>query len=103
MQSTDLGATKKFYSGAFGWSFTDYGDAYVAISDAGVDGGFGKVEEVTQGGALVILYHEDLVVAQEAIVTNGGVISRETFSFPGGQRFHFTDPDGNELAVWSAV
>lgn len=101
MQSTDLGATKKFYTGAFGWSFTDYGDSYVAFSDAGMDGGFEKVDEVTQGGVLVILYHKDLTVVQEAIVANGGAISKDTFTFPGGKRFHFIDPSGNELAVWS--
>mgnify|MGYP003766276467 FL=1 len=101
MQSTDLEATKKFYTGAFGWSFIDYGETYMAISNAGMDGGFEKVDEVTKGGVMVIMYHEDLPVAQEAIVANGGVISQETFSFPGGKRFHFTDPSGNELAVWS--
>ena len=103
MQSSDLKATKKFYTSAFHWSFIDYGEGYAAFSDSGVEGGFEKVAEVTQGGPLIILYHSDLVSAQETVIANGGVISKDVFSFPGGQRFHFTDPSGNELAVWSKV
>ena len=101
MQSTDLTATKKFYADTFGWSFTDYGDGYAAFADGGVDGGFEKVDEVSVGGALVILYHSDLLAAAEAVVKNGGIISKGIFSFPGGKRFQFKDPSGNELAVWS--
>ena len=101
MYATDLEVIKSFYSETFGWSFTDYGEGYTAFDDSGVFGGFEKVTEVSQGGALIILYHTDLRVAEEAIVKNGGTISKGIFSFPGGRRFHFRDPSGNELAVWS--
>ena len=101
LYSTDLARTKEFYSNVFGWSFVDYGDQYCDIKGAGVRGGFAKVDAVTTGGALVVLYHEDLEVVIEAVLENGGKISQETFEFPGGKRFQFIDPNGNELAVWS--
>ena len=100
LQSTDLERTKKFYSEVFGWEFVDYGSEYIAISGAGLDGGFAKVDEVQKGGALVVLYHDDLQSVQEKVIANGGKISVETFSFPGGERFQFLDDSGNELAVW---
>lgn len=101
MYATDLEEIKKFYSSVFGWTFTDYGEGYTAFTNSGVEGGFEKVEKVTKGGPLVVLYHTNLEQALENVTNGGGVISKEIFSFPGGKRFHFTDPSDNELAVWS--
>jgi hypothetical protein len=98
--SRDLPRIKNFYSGAFGWVFTDYGPEYTAFEGEGVDGGF-TIGDVVRGSMLVILYSERLDETRDAIVVAGGIIVRDTYSFPGGRRFHFADPDGNELAVWS--
>lgn len=97
----DLDLVKEFYSQAFGWSFTDYGPDYVAFADSGLEGGFARAEEAVVNGALVLLFHHDLQLCYDHVVAKGGRISREIFSFPGGRRFHFTDPAGNELVVWS--
>jgi predicted enzyme related to lactoylglutathione lyase len=97
----DLSAVKEFYSTVFGWEFTDYGPEYTSFADGRLTGGFFTAPSVDAGGPLVVLYAVDLVGVQEAIVAHGGVIVKEIFEFPGGRRFHFTDPSGNELAVWS--
>ncbi len=102
--SKDLAATKLFFSTAFGWSFTDYGPDYTSFSNEGLDGGFFRSEmagSTANGGALVILYSDNLEVTQSKIETAGGTIVKPTFAFPGGRRFHFTEPSGNEFAVWS--
>ncbi len=97
----DLASIKTFYYQTFGWIFTDYGSTYVAFSESGLEGGFEKTEDPIINGALVVLYHKDLPLIQNQIIKAGGKISVEIFSFPGGRRFHFIDPTGNELAVWS--
>lgn len=99
--ATDLEAIKKFYSTTFGWKFTDYGPDYVAFSDGAFDGGFERGDERTTAGPLVILYSHDLEASLAAVTQNGGTILRPIFSFPGGRRFHFADPCGNELAIWT--
>ncbi len=99
--ATDIPASKAFYSAAFGWRFTDYGPDYIAFEDDTISGGFAKVKSNSKGGPLVILYSPALEKTQAAVVNNGGRISKKIFSFPGGRRFHFVDPNGNELAVWS--
>lgn len=101
LKANDLEAIKTFYTQAFQWSFTDYGPAYVAFSDSGLEGGFEKTEGKIINGALVVLYHENLEDIKKKIIAAKGEISKEIFSFPGGRRFHFKDPSGNELAVWS--
>lgn len=101
LYANDLTKIKKFYSQAFGWQFTDYGDRYVAFAESGLQGGFEFSEKPIVNGALVVLYHKDLDQCIDNIKKAGGTISIDTFSFPGGKRFHFTDPSGNELAVWS--
>jgi D-aminopeptidase len=98
---TDLEAAKAFYSGVFGWKFQDWGPDYASFEDGRLAGGFHLSEEVTRGGPLVIIYAVDLEAVEVAVRNKGGTIVREIFSFPGGRRFHFTDPSGNELAVWS--
>lgn len=101
LKSKDLEKTKKFYSAAFNWTFTNYGPTYIAFSDSGLEGGFEKTENEIVNGALVILYHKNLVSVRDKIIEAGGDITKDIFSFPGGHRFHFRDPSGNELAVWS--
>lgn len=100
-KANDLQKIKNFYSQAFDWTFTDYGPSYTAFSGSGIDGGFEKTEKIIINGALVILYHHDLEIIKEKIIETGGKISQDIFSFPGGHRFHFIDPSGNELALWS--
>jgi uncharacterized protein len=93
----DLAAIKKFYGEVFDWKFQDWGDEYVAFSD----GGFARSDAKAGCGALVILYSTDLETVQQKVRDAGAAITKDTFSFPGGRRFHFADPAGNELAVWS--
>ncbi len=100
-KANDLEKIKAFYNQSFDWIFTDYGPSYVAFSESGLLGGFEKSEEAIQNGALIVLYNEDLNSIKAKIIKAGGMISKDIFSFPGGKRFHFTDPSGNELAVWS--
>jgi len=100
----DIIATKVFFKQVFGWSFEDYGTDYAAFSDQGLDGGFYKSvlhSTVGNGAALVVFYSKDLEATQEKVERAGGVITKPIFSFPGGRRFHFTEPSGNEFAVWS--
>lgn len=99
-KATDLEATKSFYSKAFGWEFTDYGDTYVAFEGSGLDGGFEKSNDPVVNGVLVVLYHEDLPKIKKTLENLGATITVDIFSFPGGKRFQFLDPSGNELAVW---
>ena len=99
MPGGDLPATKRVYSEAFGWAFTDYGPSYAAF-DEGLDGGFQADVDAT-AGPLVILFARDLEAMEARVKAAGGTIVKPIFSFPGGRRFHFTDPAGNELAVWT--
>lgn len=99
---TDIEAAKRFYSAALGWTFNDYGPGYAGICGADREvGGFRQGESVT-GGSLVVLYSDDLDASLNAIRDSGGKILKEPFDFPGGRRFHFADPSGNELAVWAS-
>jgi uncharacterized protein len=97
----DLPATKGFYADAFGWTFTDYGPSYAAFDNGGVDGGINADAEDRAAAPLVILFATDLEAMEARVKAAGGTISRAIFSFPGGRRFHFRDPSGNELAVFS--
>jgi len=102
-KANDLEAIKTFYQQAFNWSFTDYGPTYTAFSESGLAGGFDKTTDKIVNGALVVLYHHDLISLKTKVIQAGGSISKDIFTFPGGKRFHFMDPSGNELAVWSDV
>lgn len=97
----DISRAKDFYGTAFGWTFTDYGPAYCEFSDGNLKGGFAHSEGMRSGGPLVILFADDLADTLERVKKAGGKISKEIFEFPGGKRFHFVDPEGYELAVWS--
>ncbi|PJE64302.1 MAG: glyoxalase family protein [Candidatus Ryanbacteria bacterium CG10_big_fil_rev_8_21_14_0_10_43_42] len=103
LYAPDLTKIKQFYANIFGWKFTDYGEGYTAFTNSGVEGGFEKREAVVRGGPLIILYCAKLEQAKDAVMEGGGVICKDIFSFPGGRRFHFIDPGGNELAVWSDI
>ena len=94
----DLAATKSFYAGAFGWGFTDYGPTYAGFEGAGLDGGLDATETRPP---LVILKADDLEDALARVEAAGGEITAPIFDFPGGRRFHFRDPAGNELGVWA--
>ena len=100
-KANDLEAIKTFYNQAFGWKFKDYGPDYVSFSKSGLKGGFEKTEDSIINGVLVVLYHKNLDKIKNKIIIAGGKISKDIFSFPGGRRFQFLDPSGNELAVWS--
>jgi predicted enzyme related to lactoylglutathione lyase len=102
----DIEAAKTFFSKAFGWSFVDYGPEYTAFTDEGLDGGFFKSDQsvsTDNGSALIIFYSKELENTQSKIEKSGGSIIKPIFSFPGGRRFHFSDPNGNEYAVWSDI
>lgn len=100
-KANNLEKIKVFYSEAFDWTFTDYGPTYIAFSDSGLEGGFEKTENKIINGALVVLYHQNLEEIKSKVIKSGGNILKDIFSFPGGSRFHFADPSGNELAIWS--
>lgn len=98
--ATDMAETKKFYNTVFGWKFRDYGPDYMDFRDGRLTGGFFKAKAGVSG-PLVVVYATDLEAVEESIKAAGGKIVKETVAFPGGRRFHFADPSGNELAVWS--
>lgn len=93
--------TKHFYSSVFGWKFEDYGPSYAAFHDGRLAGGFQAGDLGRTSQPLVVIYAVDLEGAERAVTAAGGTITKAIFSFPGGRRFHFKDPNGNELAVWS--
>ncbi|MFQ5637432.1 MAG: VOC family protein [bacterium] len=100
----NIESAKKFFGEVFGWSFVDYGPDYCSFSNQGIDGGFFKSEltvSTKNGSALIVFYSNNLEVTQSKIEASGGTVVKPIFSFPGGRRFHFADPNGNEYAVWS--
>jgi predicted enzyme related to lactoylglutathione lyase len=102
--ASDLEATRKFFGKAFDWSFEDFGSDYCAFSGQGLDGGFYRsalYSTTLNGAALLVFYSEDLAATQAKIEAAGGRLEKPIFDFPGGRRFHFSEPSGNEFAVWS--
>jgi len=100
----DVAAAKRFYGQAFGWQFNDYGPGYAGIRGADREmGGLAQADNVATGGPLVVLFSRDLDATLAAVRAAGGEVSKKPFTFPGGRRFHFRDPTGNELAVWSVA
>lgn len=98
----DITRARKFYGAAFDWTFKDYGPDYCEFADGRLTGGFTTFEPPRPGGPLVILYADDLDATEKRVEEVGGTIVKPIFDFPGGRRFHFKDPEGYELAVWSA-
>ncbi len=99
--ATDVGRTRTFYEQVFGWRFQDYGPDYTSFQDGRLSGGFTKDAPVRPANPLVVIYAVQLEAIEAKIKQAGGKIVRKTCPFPGGRRFHFTDPSGNELAVWT--
>lgn len=102
----DIASTKRFFEDAFRWVFQDYGPEYTAFSDQGLDGGFflsPKCSTTENGGALIVFYSQDLEKTLEKVIAAGGTIVKPIFLFPGGRRFQFTEPGGNEFGVWSDI
>ena len=101
----DLQSVKSFFEQVFNWQFTDYGPEYTSFANsAGINGGFylSELASSTENGAcLTVLHSDDLLATQTRVQLHGGQIVKACFEFPGGRRFHFTDPSGNEFAVWS--
>ena len=96
----DLEQLKQFYGDVFGWTFTDYGPDYTSFHDGRLEGGF-TTDGMPGSSPLVVIYADDLEATYEQVKASGGQITKEIFNFPGGRRFHLSDPSGNELAVWS--
>jgi predicted enzyme related to lactoylglutathione lyase len=102
--ASDLEKVKVFFNKAFAWKFTDYGSEYTAFTYSGIDGGFFKAplsSSTKNGAALVVLFSENIQHSLDKVEQAGGKITKAIFKFPGGRRFQFTDPCGNEWAVWS--
>src|SRR2546429_135897 len=97
----DIPATKAFYQAAFDWKVEDFGPAYTSFNDGRLTGGFTTAEQEPGRAPLVVLYSGNLEAAEARVTAAGGAVVKKIFSFPGGRRFHFADPNGNELAVWS--
>jgi predicted enzyme related to lactoylglutathione lyase len=98
----DLAATKRFYTAVFGWQYNDYGPEYAGVKGpAGEVAGFYETTDARTRGPIVLLFSEDLEQTLASVRSAGGTIQREPFAFPGGRRFHFADPSGNELGVWA--
>ena len=107
LPATDIEATARFYNQVFGWKFQDWGPTYTSFHDGRLAGGFNGesqpagADAAKTRGVLVVIYAASLDDIYGKVKAAGGKIVRETFDFPGGKRFHFADPNGNELAVWS--
>ena len=101
--STNPAETRAFFSALFGWQFEEWGPDYLSFNDGRLDGGIRRSEEPALAhGVLIVFYSDDLERDVERVVELGATISQEIFSFPGGRRFHFIDPVGNEYAIWSS-
>lgn len=100
----DIAQTKQFFIRVFGWTFEDYGPGYTAFANQGLDGGFFQSDQYADtgnGSALIVFYSNNLEETLGKIESAGGKVIKPIFTFPGGRRFHFTEPSGNEFAVWS--
>ncbi len=100
VESTEqLKQTRDFFTSVFEWKYNDWGEDFCDTAESGTNSGVNADGSATM--PLTVIYSEDLDKTKELIVRNGGKIIVDTYAFPGGRRFHFTEPGGNELAVWS--
>ena len=102
--ASELEKSKAFFEKVFGWTFTDYGPDYTSFTDGQLGGGFFRSDKhalYSTGSGLVVIFHPRLEETLKRVVEHGGKITQEIFSYPGGRRFHFTEPSGNELSVCS--
>ena len=97
----DIRQTKEFYSRILGWKFEDYGPDYASFHDGRISGGFFTSAEIRLGGPLIVIYSTDIEAMQKKVIDAGSRIVKPIFEFPGGRRFHFVDPSGHELAIWT--
>lgn len=102
LPAADLAASKAFYTKAFGWTLAEFGPSYAATTTGDVDVGLQGDAGEAPAAPLPVIQVDDLDAALAAVTAAGGNIVRPTFAFPGGRRFHFRDPHGNELAVMQA-
>lgn len=101
---SDLAKTRDFFTALFGWSFQEWGEEYMSFNDGRLDGGFRHAAEPAPSpGVLLVFFSDDLERDVERVKDLGGTISQDIFSFPGGRRFHFVDPAGNEYAMWAEI
>lgn len=99
LPSGNISADKQFYGSVFGWTFEDFGSEYATFHHAGMEGGFNATEEGSSKAPLPVIQTDNIDAMERRVVHAGGRITVPTFAFPGGRRFHFKDPSGNELAV----
>jgi predicted enzyme related to lactoylglutathione lyase len=100
VKSTEqLKQTRDFFSSVFEWKYTEWGEEYSDTTDSGASSGINADKSATM--PLTVIYSNDLEKTKALVLEHGGTILVDTYSFPGGRRFHFTEPSGNELAVWS--
>jgi uncharacterized protein len=97
----DYSKSKAFFETAFGWTYQDYGESYCDTKSSGIGSGINGDSDHRPLQPLPVIFVEDLEAAQAKVTEAGGIVTRPIFSFPGGRRFHFAEPAGNELAVWS--
>ncbi|MCL2660835.1 MAG: VOC family protein [Acidobacteriaceae bacterium] len=102
LPSTDVSALKTFYGKLFGWTFQDWGADYAAVEDGGINGGFNADPASKTGAPMVLIETSDIETAHKRVQEAGGTITMPIFAYPGGRRFHFRDPSGNELAVFQS-
>ena len=103
LPAPDLATTRAFYENAFGWTFNEYGPQYAGIRSPAGEGEVGGLDGTAgpdRHSPLVLLYSDELDASLEAVRASGGVVVQGPYEFPGGRRFHFTDPGGTELGVW---
>jgi predicted enzyme related to lactoylglutathione lyase len=100
LPATNVANLKTFYGQLFGWTFQDYGDDYAGLEGAGLDGGFNGDPAGKSKAPLVIIESADIQATFERVKAAGGTVTMPIYGYPGGRRFHFLDPSGNELAVF---
>ena len=98
---SDLARAKDFFGAVFEWKYQDWGNEYADAHDSGPNSGISADANEPRKHPLVIIYVDDLETAKERVIGAGGTVTVDIFAFPGGRRFHFREPTGNELAAWS--
>ena len=102
LPAADIEAAKSFYSSLFGWELTNYGPTYSCTTTHDVDIGLQGDKQDAPAAPLPVVAVEDLEATLQTVQKLGGAITKPIFSFPGGRRFHFRDPNGNEMAAWTS-
>ena len=99
--AAELRAAKEFYADVFGWKFQDWGEDYADTKSSGIASGINSDPSHRPPAPLIVLFSSELEATRTKVIAAGGKITKEIFPFPGGRRFHYLDPAGNQLAVWS--